>query len=709
MSLNSQTVSPPALPRYRFGNFELNAQSGELRRNGAKLRLQDQPFLVLRKLLESAGTVVAREDLHAALWPADTFVDFDTSLNTAIKRLREVLGDSADTPVFIETVPRRGYRFLAPVQVIQNGGHSPVAWAANDSPAPFARLRSRLIVAGLFVAVVVAVAGLLILVRLPVAVPRVLDSTQITFDEMGKGRLQLHAGKIYFNEQASDRVTLLEVPSVGGTPVLLDSSYPGLFLSGVSADGTKLLVAPASTKDGPFPLKVMDLPSGSLQSVGGIECNEASWAPGGKIIFARDQDVFLSDPDGSNQHKLLSASGLVFDMRFSPDGSTLRFSVGARMTSQSTIWEAQASGTGLHQILTEMTDFPNRCCGEWSPDGRYYFFETERDGQSRIWALPERHSFWTRRSAPVPLTTVPPNFYMGTPSEDGKKLFVTAAEPRAELVRYDSSTRQFVPFLSGISAGDVEASRDGRMLSYVRYPEHTLWRSKADGSEATQLTGPSLRATLSHWSPDGSRIAFSGSRPGRPWSIFLIPAAGGPAEQLTSGTVSDLDPTWAPDGSKIAYGQTREEGSKQIVSIQLLDLASRRSTTLAGTDGICCPRWSPDGRYLLASHADYNDLLLYEFAIRKWTVIAKGLGPIGYMEWTDGGKSILFDTLLVQDPAFYRLRLSDLHLDTIVKIGDVRRYFAGFGPWTGIAPDGSPLLVRDISNEEIYSLDLQLP
>lgn len=133
MSLHSQTVSPPALPRYRFGNFELNAQSGELRRNGAKLRLQDQPFLVLRKLLESAGTVVAREDLHAALWPADTFVDFDTSLNTAIKRLREVLGDSADTPVFIETVPRRGYRFLAPVQVIHNGGHTAVPWAANSS------------------------------------------------------------------------------------------------------------------------------------------------------------------------------------------------------------------------------------------------------------------------------------------------------------------------------------------------------------------------------------------------------------------------------------------------------------------------------------------------------------------------------------------------------------------------------------------------
>ena len=707
VSVNSHSVAPPDLPRYRFGNFELHVRSGELSKNGAKVRLQDQPFLVLRKLLESAGTVVAREDLHAALWPADTFVDFDTSLNTAIKRLREVLGDSADNPVFIETVPRRGYRFLAPVQVIQDGGVSPVAWGAHAAPTPFARLRFRLIVAGLFVTVFVA--GLLVVVRSPVAVPRVVDSTQITFDEMGKGNLYLHDGKIYFNEQASDRVTLLEVASVGGTPVLLASSYPGLLLGGVSADGSKLLVAPDTEKEGPLPLKIMDLPSGSLQSVHGIECDEFSWAPGGKIICVRGQDMILSDPDGSHQHKLLSAPGPVFCIRFSPDGAHVRFSVGDRKSGQSAIWEARANGAGLHPILTEMTEYPEKCCGEWSADGRYYFFETQRNGQSRIWALPERRSFWTRSPAPVPLTTVPPNFYMGTPSADGKKLFVTAAEPRAELERYDPSTSNFVPFLSGISAGDVEASRDGRMLTHVRYPDQTLWRSKADGSEAAQLTGPSLRATLAHWSPDGSRIAFSGSRPGRPWNIFLIPAAGGPAEQLTSGAVSDLDPTWAPDGSTIAYGQTRVEGGKQIVAIQLLDLASRRSTALAGSDGICCPRWSPDGRYLLASHADYEDLLLYEFASRKWTVIAKGLGPIGYMEWADGGKSILFDTFMVPEPAFLRLRLSDLHVDTIAKIGDIRRYYGPFGPWTGIAPDGSPLLVRDISNEEIYSLDLQLP
>jgi cholera toxin transcriptional activator len=100
----------------RFGVFELDLAAGELRKNGAKLRLQEQPFQVLALLLERAGDVVTREELRQKLWPADTFVDFDHSLNTAVNKLRETLGDSASSPRFIETLARRGYRFIAPVQ-----------------------------------------------------------------------------------------------------------------------------------------------------------------------------------------------------------------------------------------------------------------------------------------------------------------------------------------------------------------------------------------------------------------------------------------------------------------------------------------------------------------------------------------------------------------------------------------------------------------
>ncbi|HEY2544721.1 MAG TPA: winged helix-turn-helix domain-containing protein [Candidatus Acidoferrum sp.] len=713
MSVTPQAVSLPAhLPRYRFGTFELDAHSGELRRNGVKLRLQDQPFLVLRKLLEAAGTIVAREDLHATLWPADTFVDFDTSLNTAIKRLREVLGDSAEVPVFIETIPRRGYRFLAPVQVLRNGAPFPLQTSVAEAAilsAPPRQLRVGIFAGGLFLAAIVG--GLAVTLRSSPPVPRVSDSTQITFDGLAKDNLHVRGGQVYFNEETFNRASLVQVPAAGGPPTVLSSSFPGLFLGDISADGTKLLVG-SSADDmgrGPFRLKLMDLASGSLQNIDGIACNDASWAPGDKLVCVKGSDIFLADADGSAPRKLLTAPGPASHARFSPDGTRLRFTVGNKHVELHKIWEARADGTGVHEILTSLTDSEDRCCGEWSPDGRYYFFQSERNGATRIWVLPERHSFWTKTPAPVELTTVPPNFYMGGTSADGKKLYVTASQPRAELIRYDTISRQFMPFLSGISAGDVEASRDGLFFTYVRYPEAALWRAKADGSEAAQLTGPSLRAGLPHWSPDGSHIAFSGSRPGRPWNIFLIPSAGGPAEQITSGAIADLDPTWSPDGWTLAFGQTRSDDNQLTVSIQILDLRSRHTTLLPGSEGICCPRWSPDGRFLVAAHPNGEDLLLYEFATGKWSVLVKDLGRTGYMQWSKDSKEIFFDTIKVPEPGFYRVRISDSHVQSIVNISSIHPYYGPFGPWTGAAPDGSPLLVSDISNVEVYSLDLQLP
>ena len=123
--------SPRAL---RFGVFEADLRTGELRKNGMRVRLQEQPFQVLAALLERPGEMVAREELRQRLWPADTFVDFDHSLNTAINKLREALGDSAGSPRYIETLARRGYRFLAPVEII--GGEAEAAPAPPPPTAP---------------------------------------------------------------------------------------------------------------------------------------------------------------------------------------------------------------------------------------------------------------------------------------------------------------------------------------------------------------------------------------------------------------------------------------------------------------------------------------------------------------------------------------------------------------------------------------------
>jgi len=713
MSARRQGVSGFPV-RYRFGNFELDARSAELRRNGVKLRLQEQPFLVLRKLLESAGTLVTREELQGALWPADTFVDFDTNLNTAIKRLREVLGDSADVPVFIETIPRRGYRFLAPVQVLPNGGESNVTSFTPPAGTPQVtagtegrHLRFGSMLAGLAVAAVLG--GAAVALRSPQPMPRITDSTQLTFDGLGKGNLQAHGGYIYFNEELSTHVSLVQVPITGGLPRVLDASDNGLYLADVSRDGGKLLVLTPDRGSHRARLRVMELASGSIRDVGDVSGNDASWTPNGKIVYIADQDVYEVDGDGSHPRKLFSAPGSVNNIRFSPNGSKMRFTVGSKINADHRLWEASADGSNAHEILTELTEFQEKCCGEWTPDGNYFLFQTMRDGASKIWVLPEHPQLWNIHSRPLQLTTGPPNFYMGAPTLDGKKLIVTSAEPRAELVRYDEAAGQYIPFLGGISAGDVEPSRDARSVVYVRYPEGTLWRAKADGSGATQLTGPSLRVSLPHWSPDGSHIAFSGARPGKPWNIFLIPSAGGPAEQITSGAISDLDASWSADGTKIAFGQTRTVGGKDVDSIQILDLATRKMEQLPGAEGICCPRWSGDGRSILASHQSYDDLVVYDFVRQKWTTIVKNMGLVGYMEWTPDGKSVLFDTFDVPQPAFYRVRVSDFKLETVASTSEVRRYFGPFGPWTGMATDGSPLLVRDISNEEVYALDLQLP
>src|SRR5215472_4212421 len=143
----------------RFGHFEVDLRAGELRKGGVKVKLQDQPFRVLVSLLRRAGDVVTREELHRELWPSDTFVDFEHGLNAAVKRLRDALGESAEKPTFIETLARRGYRFIAPVEK----GIAPVTAQASGLTGPSKRilLQPRLLrLTGMVVATVGLVAAL---------------------------------------------------------------------------------------------------------------------------------------------------------------------------------------------------------------------------------------------------------------------------------------------------------------------------------------------------------------------------------------------------------------------------------------------------------------------------------------------------------------------------------------------------------------------
>jgi hypothetical protein len=130
---------------------------------------------------------------------------------------------------------------------------------------------------------------------------------------------------------------------------------------------------------------------------------------------------------------------------------------------------------------------------------------------------------------------------------------------------------------------------------------------------------------------------------------------------------------------------------------------------MPGSGGMCCPRWSPDGRYLAVEKDSFDQILIYDFSVEKWRVAVKGIGTLGYFAFTRDSKSLVFDTQEVQDPYIYRLRMADLSFAPIVSLKEAIRFYGPFGAWTGLAPDGSPLFVRDISNQEIYALDWRLP
>ena len=694
---------------YRFGAFVLDSESGELRRNGTKLKLQEQPLQVLLKLLEKSGKLVTREELHSTLWPADTFVDFDTGLNSTIKRLREVLGDSADVPRFIETVPRRGYRFIAPL----NGTPPQEAIGPEKSASSFSA--ARLAAAALALVLAASAGAFVAWLRSPLPPPQITGSTQLTWDGFPKENLRTDGKSLFFAERRGDQYAGFQLPVGGGSPAELDASSPGFLPEDLSPDGSQLLFAAHRMFSTPATVRVMDLASASVRDVPGVESGSVAWAPGNKLVFAQGSDLFIAGQDGTGRRKLLTAPAMIYSVGFSPDGTRIRMSVVNKHEYIGAIWEARADGSGLHELLPGWHAISQECCGTWTPDGRYYVFQSLQRGSSKIWILPDTQTS-LRKLPPVPvlLTTDPMNFYSPAPSRDGKKLFVMAEQPRAELVRYDSNSGQFLPFLSGISAGDAEASPDTQSYLFVRYPDQTLWRSRADGSEPVLLTSPSLRVALPHWSPEGNRIAFSAQKQGHGWNIFLLPSSGGAAEQITYGAVADLDPAWSPDGKTLAFGQTFPPSAPVRTSIQFLNLEDHTTSPMPGSDGLCCPRWSPDGRYLAAEKGSFDQhsldqLLIYDFSVQKWRVAVRGIGPMGYFAFTRDSKSLVFETLEVQDPYIYRLRMADLTFAPIVSLKGAIRFYGPLGPWSGVAPDGSPLLVRDISNREIYALDWRLP
>jgi Tol biopolymer transport system component len=295
------------------------------------------------------------------------------------------------------------------------------------------------------------------------------------------------------------------------------------------------------------------------------------------------------------------------------------------------------------------------------------------------------------------------DFLGPVPSKDGKRLFVIGSQPRGELARYDAKSQQFVPFQSGLSADSVSTSKDGQRVAFVSYPDGSLWRMKLDGSERLQLTFPPLTTYLPRWSPDGKQIAFQATTPGKPWAMYVTSAEGGNPQEVAPGLG---DPGWSADGKSLVFSDTPpfDPTASGKLAIHLMDLKTREVTTLPGAEGLYSPRWSPDGRYIAALRAGPETLMLFDFSTQKWVQLEQI--AVGFPSWSRDSKYIYFDAV-GEDHAFYRVRISDHKLERLVSLKGLR--LTGAFGWTGLAPDDSPLVLRDVGTQEIYAFDWNVP
>ena len=571
----------------RFGIFEVDLQAGELRKGGVKLKLTGQPFQVLAILLERPGQVVSREELQKRLWP-DTFVDVDHNLNTAINKIREVLGDCAESPRFVETFPRRGYRFIAPVEDARLESRIP-RWGVRTSI--------------LFAAIVLfAVAGVFIYRRVwaPAAtVQRALN--RLTFDE----GLQFGAtwspdgGFIAYSSDRGGKFDIWVQQVSGGDPVQITTAPGQNWQPDWSPDGKYIAYR---SEDGEGGLFVVPALGGK-----GLEKRIATfgyrprWSPNAsQILFQTTQvyglnRIYVVDLDGSAPREIAAeflsrkAVGLwnsALSGAWHPDGKRVSIWLGQEQPSRSfwtpnpSFWTLPIAGgaavkstvpshlvkqfgdvavAGVEQTWGEDSTF------SWAPSGNAIYFERTSRGVRNIWKM-----------------TVDPETLQGT-----------AIERLTTGPGHDT---------------DLAISAGGRMAFTAETQHIRAWVFPFDATRGRltgagqALTPPALKVTGGlGLTRDGSKLAFSGNRSGKLdlWQKSLIDGRESP---IAADDYDRLGPQWSPDGTRLAYTRAKAGGSQ----VMLWPSQSRNEeslTTFTQTFWVVWD-WSPDGKWILVSHTD---------------------------------------------------------------------------------------------------------
>jgi len=534
--------SYPSSSTIHFGTFEVNFQTGELRRRGQKVKLQEQPLQVLAALLEKPGEIVTREELRGKLWPEDTFVDFDHCLNAAIKRLRDALGESADAPVFIETLARRGYRFIAPCNGSSASSGIEIAAVAERSKSFFSR---HWIATGLFSSIVI---GVLVWAAWPYPSGRAEVIEYRLTANSSESRVSSAAvspdGK--YLAYADNTGIYLKLTRTGETHAV---PLPPNFSARVDdwfPDGSHLLVSRAER-----PLRTslwtVSLFGGAPHQLAG-DASRGSLSPDGThIAFCRvhltgdvslGREVWVMRSDGTDPVKVAADKGSrVGTPTWSPDGKRIAY-VRTKWAYNAPTRTVEVNEWQIANAEVLFSDGRLAPALHWLPDGRLAYAlgtqQSSSQGDSSVW--------------------------MVSLSQAGR-----ISEPPKRISQGDGSITQ------------VTGSADGKVLTFLREnwsPSTYLAKLTADGTQLLaprRLTREESVSIPFSWTPDSKAVLFNSDQNGTS-EIFKQAADQPLAESMATSAEQLSQPTVSPDGSEILYISTPKSGPETPSSIFAIPL-----------------------------------------------------------------------------------------------------------------------------------------
>jgi Tol biopolymer transport system component/DNA-binding winged helix-turn-helix (wHTH) protein len=715
--------------RVQFGLFEADLKTGELRRSGVRVRLQSQPFRLLAALLKQPGEIVTREELQQQLWGADTTVDFDHSLGIAVNKLREALGDSADNPRFVETLPKRGYRFVAPVRAAEPPAPASTAviqpiqavstiTAASEEAAPAETdrqiSRAYILISIALAAVCLFLAVMLLLrpvSRKPYRVVQVTYSGHVLTNDTEVEGFSSSADdgtRLYFS-QVDNGNPVLEVALAANGEVSqfhLPSEIGAPLIGSLSPDGSNLIIHSHLQAYPEQPLWIVPTLGGEARRVPNVLAHDAAWMPDGRrLLVASGNDLIIVGTDGSDPRKLMTARGLAFWMRWSPDGARLRFTLRDPNRQTSALWEVAADGSNPHPLLEGWSDPASECCGSWTQDGRDFVFQSNHNGHTDIWA--QREGPWyLRDSQPRQITNGPLDYEAPSTSPRNNTVYFIGVNNQIELLGALPKSTTFMPLNRNLSnAALAEYSPDGKWVAWLNASDASLWRSRTDGSERIELTTPPLTIFSMRWSPDDKRLALMAKEPGMPWKVYIVDSEGGRLTPAFNEDRNEADPDWSTDGQSMVFGRLPDRmDSVQPKAIYLLNLKTHQMREVPGSTGFFSPRLSPDGRYIAAIRLDQKALMLFDRAAQRWmTLTTHGVGDPA---WSHDSRALYFQDFLETGKPIYRIGIPDGKPEQVAIIGNLRPIAATDYRLIGLAPGDLPIVSARTSTVNLYSVDL---